>query len=100
MSGNKFRTALIAMAPDADPVQHRCAVETSIYRLTTVLVKNEDEAVKVCQDLVRKDGVQSFILCPGFTSKGVARVAEALVRRCPPMWPEGTPPATPSLARP
>jgi len=78
MSERKFRTALVAMAPDADPVRHRSVVETSIYSLTTVLVRNEDEAVTICKELVRKDGIQSFLLCPGFTNKGVARVADAV----------------------
>lgn len=77
MSENKFRTAFVAMAPNADPARHRSVVETPIYSLTTILVRNEDEAVDICRELVRKDGVRSFILCPGFTNRGVARVADA-----------------------
>jgi hypothetical protein len=34
--------------------------------------------VRVCRELVENDGVQSFLLCPGFTNKGVARVADAV----------------------
>jgi hypothetical protein len=78
MPENKFRAAMVAMTPDADPARHRSVVETPLYALTTILVKNEDEAVPVCKDLVRKDGVQSFLLCPGFTNKGVAKIAEAV----------------------
>jgi hypothetical protein len=78
MSGNKFRAAFMAMTPDADPHEHRNVIETPLYQLTSILVKDEDEAVETCKDLVRKDGVQSFILCPGFTNRGVARIADAV----------------------
>jgi hypothetical protein len=78
MSENRFRAAFMAMTPDADPNIHRNVIETPLYQLTSVLVKDEDEAVKTCEDLVRKHGVQSFILCPGFTNKGVARIADAV----------------------
>ena len=77
MSEDKFRSALIAMAPDAEPDKHRSVIRTSLYELTSIVVKNEDEAVRVCRDLVRQDGIQSFLLCPGFTNKGVARISEA-----------------------
>ncbi|MGD0818199.1 MAG: DUF6506 family protein [Methanomassiliicoccales archaeon] len=77
MAEKRFRTALIAMTTDADPAKHRSVIRTPLYELTSILVKNEDEAVKVCIELVQKDGVQSFLLCPGFTNKGVARVTEA-----------------------
>jgi hypothetical protein len=76
MSENKFRAAMVAMAPDADPAKNRSVVETPIHSLTTVLVRDEDEAVTICRDLVRLDGILSFIPCPGFTNAGVARVAE------------------------
>jgi len=32
----------------------------------------------VCQDLVQKQGVQSFILCPGFTHQAIAKIANAV----------------------
>ncbi len=81
MAGKKFKAAFIAMAPDADPALHRTVIETSIQQLTSVLVKDEDEGVRVCRDLVRKKGVQSFLLCPGFTNQGVGRIADAVGSR-------------------
>ena len=78
MTEKRFKAALVAMTPDADPTKHRNVIRTSLYELTSILVKNEDEAVKVCKELVQKDGVQSFLLCPGFTNKGVARIADAV----------------------
>lgn len=78
MAEKRFRAALIAITPDADPSKHRSVNKTPHYELTSILVKNEDDAVKVCIELVQKDGIQSFLLCPGFTNKGVARVSEAV----------------------
>lgn len=78
MHEKKFRATFMAMTPDADPHRHRNVIETPLYHLTSILVKDEDEAVNICKDLVRADGVQSFILCPGFTNKGVARIADAV----------------------
>ncbi len=64
------------MAPNADPLKHRSAIRTPLHGLTSILVKNEDEAVNVCVELVQKDGVRSFLLCPGFTNKGVSKVVK------------------------
>ena len=54
----KFKAAFIGRVPDADPAEHRCSVKTSLYELTSVLVKNDDEAVEVCKEL-RKEGVHA-----------------------------------------
>jgi len=78
MDEKRFRAALVAMTPDADPSKHRTVIKTPLYELTSILVKNEDEAIRICKELVQKYGVQSFLLCPGFTSTGVARVSEAV----------------------
>ncbi|MEM3551500.1 MAG: DUF6506 family protein [Candidatus Bathyarchaeia archaeon] len=74
----KFRAAFIAHVPDADPSKHRSVIETSLYKLTSVLVKDDDEAVNVCKKLALEEGVQAFILCPGFTHKAIARIMEAV----------------------
>lgn len=78
MAEKKFRAAFIAHVPDADPARDRSTLMTSLYELTTVLVRNDDEAVKVCGELARKNGIQSFILCPGFTHTSIARIVEAV----------------------
>ena len=77
-----FRAAFIAHVPDADPAKHRCVIRTSLYELTSVLVKDDDEAVEVCKELAQKEGVHAFILCPGFTHKSVARIGRSRWRRC------------------
>jgi hypothetical protein len=75
-----FKSGMIVTAPDADPKKHRASIKTPKYELTVVVVEhgNLDQAVEVCQELVRNEGVQSFILCPGFSHQGVARIASAL----------------------
>jgi hypothetical protein len=78
MAKNMFKAAFIAMVPDADPEKHCCVLRTSIYELTSVLVKDEDQAVSVSKDLAKEEGVRSFLLCPGFTNEGVAKVARAV----------------------
>jgi hypothetical protein len=78
MSERKFRAAFMAMTPDADPSMHRSVIKTPLYELTSILVQNEDEAVAISRELVLKDGIRSFILCPGFTNQGVARVSESV----------------------
>ena len=75
-----FKSAVIVTAPDADPKKHRASIKTPKYELTAVVVesRNLDQAVDVCQDLVQNEGVQSFILCPGFSHQAVAKIANAL----------------------
>ncbi len=78
MTDGKFIAAMVAMTPDADPARHRSVIDTSLYRLISILVRDEKQAAEVCTELVRGEGVQSFLLCPGFTNKGVGRIAEAV----------------------
>ncbi|MEM2889457.1 MAG: DUF6506 family protein [Candidatus Bathyarchaeia archaeon] len=74
----KFKTAFVVRVPDADPAKHRCVIETSLYELTSVLVKDDDEAVETCKELARKEGIHAFILCPSFTHKAIARIINAV----------------------
>ena len=72
-----FRVVFLAHTPDAEPEKHRCVIETSKYKLFVVLVKDQDQAVKMCKKLVKEEGIHSILLCPGFTYKDVAKIAEA-----------------------
>lgn len=78
MTEKRFKATFVAMTPDADSAKHRCTVRTPMYEQTIILVKNEEEAIRMCKELVEEDGIRSFILCPGFTSRGVARISEAV----------------------
>ncbi|UCH07538.1 MAG: hypothetical protein JSV55_00635 [Deltaproteobacteria bacterium] len=74
------KSAFFIMAPDGDPNRHRASVKTSKTEVITVVLEqmNFDQAVKVCQDLVQKEGVQVLFLCPGFTYQAVAQIAKAV----------------------
>ena len=75
-----FKSGIIVTAPDADPKNHRASITTPKFELTVVVVEqgNLDQAVEVCQELTRNKGVQSIILCPGFSHQGVAKIAKAV----------------------
>jgi len=73
-----FTEAFIALVPDADAKRDRTVLETDLYKLFVVLVPNEAGAAEVSRALVEDNGVQSIILCPGFTHGDVTRVADAV----------------------
>jgi hypothetical protein len=71
-----FKVCFIAHARDADPSKHRSVIETETYRLHSVVVRNQEEAVQITTRLVEEKGVQSILLCPGFTHQNVAEIQE------------------------
>ena len=42
-----------------------------------MIVKNQQEALDVCRDIVPGEKIDSILLCPGFTNADVATIAEA-----------------------
>ncbi len=72
-----FKALVLAHAPDADKEKHRNAIDTGMYQLFTVVVRNQAEAVEVCQDFVEKKSIDSVLLCPGFTHGDVAEIVQA-----------------------
>ena len=73
-----FKVVFLAHAPDAEPEKHRCVIETSKYKLFVLVVRGQDQAVEVCRKLVKEEGIHSILLCPGFTHRNVAEIAEAV----------------------
>jgi hypothetical protein len=73
-----FKAIFIAHAPDADYEKHKSIIDTGKYRLITVVVKNQDEAIKVAKSIYGKEKVDAIMLCPGFTHSNVAEIFEAL----------------------
>ena len=69
-----FRTAFIAHAPEADPEKNRCTIEMEKYRLEVRIVSNQEQALEVCRKLA-EEGLDSILLCPGFTHADVAEIA-------------------------
>jgi hypothetical protein len=76
-----FNAAFIAHVPDADPERDVALLETDYYRLFSVLVRDTDQAVTVCQRLVADEGVDSILLCPGNSHEDVSRISAAVGER-------------------
>jgi hypothetical protein len=74
---DKFRTAFIAHAPDADSSRDGCQIETGTAKLFARLVRSQAEALEVAKKLV-EEGVQSIVLCPGFSNLEVAEIQKAV----------------------
>ena len=72
-----FNALFIAHAPDGDKSIHRSKIETGMYKLLTVIVKSQAEALEVCQELVKAEAIDSILLCPGFTHRDIAEIATA-----------------------
>ena len=73
-----FKVVFLAHAPDAEPEKHRCVIETSKYKLFSVVVRDQVQVVEECKKLVKEEGIHSVLLCPGFTHRNVAEIAEAV----------------------
>ena len=73
-----FKTLFLAHAPDADYEKHHTVIDTGRYRLFTVVVKDQTEAVKVSKDYYINEKIEAIILCPGFTHTDVSGIFTAL----------------------
>lgn len=73
-----FKVLSLAHAPDADKEKHRSAIDTGMYRLFTVVVRNQAEAVEVRREFVEGEDIDSILLCPGFGHGSVAEIAQAV----------------------
>jgi pyruvate kinase len=76
-----FKSLFLAHVPDADMEKHRCVIETSLYKLFVIIVRNQQQAVSVAKNLLEEEGIQSILLCPGFTHADVAEIQEAVKDR-------------------
>ena len=70
-----FRVLFLAHAPDADGQRDRSVIDTGMYRLFSVVVKDQAEALEVCGAHVTRENVDAVVLCPGFTHNNVAEIA-------------------------
>ena len=75
-----FKVLFLAHSPDADKEKHRNLIDTGMYQLFSVVVKNQQEALEVCRDFVQNNKIDSILLCPGFTHNDVAEIFEAASR--------------------
>lgn len=74
-----FKVLFLAHAPDAEAEKHRCVVETpKYYKLFVVVVKDQEQAIEICKKAVKDEGIQSILLCPGFTHRDIAEISAAV----------------------
>lgn len=73
-----FRVLFLAHAPDTDPEKHRCVIETGKYKLYSLVVRDQSQAIEECKKLVADEGIHSIILCPGFAHRSVAEIVDAV----------------------
>jgi hypothetical protein len=73
-----FKAAFIAHAPDADPEKHKAVIETPKYKLFVAVVRDQGQAVEECRRLVEEEGIHAVMLCPGFTNRDIAGIAEVV----------------------
>jgi len=71
-----FKVLFLAHAPDADRTKHRSTIDTGMYQLFTVVVKDQAEAVEVSRKYAEMENIDSVILCPGFTHSNVAEIGK------------------------
>jgi len=72
-----FKTLFLAHAPDGDKDKHHAFIDTGKYQLDVVIVKNQAEALEVSTRLLREKGIESILLCPGFTHQDIADIVRA-----------------------
>jgi len=74
-----FKALFLAHAPDGEAEKYRCVIATPrYYKLFVVVVRDQEEAIQVCKKAVKEEGIQSILLCPGFTHRDVAEISEAV----------------------
>jgi len=73
-----FKVVFLAHAKDAEHEKDRSIVETPTYKLYSIVVKDQVQAVYECKKIVKEEGIHSVLLCPGFSDKNVAEITEAV----------------------
>jgi hypothetical protein len=73
-----FNVLFMAHSPDADPTLHRTQIDTGKFKLSTVVVRDQGQALEVVKAMASEHALDSILLCPGFTHKDVAEIFESL----------------------
>ena len=73
-----FKEAFLALVPNAEPEKHKYVIETPTYQLFVRVVQDQNQALQLCRNLVEEEKIHGIILCPGFTHKNVAEIAEVV----------------------
>ena len=76
-----FNVLFLAHSPDADPAVHRSQIDTGKFKLFSIVVKNQAQALEIVKTMTIEHSLDSILLCPGFTHVDVAEIFSALVNR-------------------
>jgi len=76
-----FNVLFMAHSPDADPGYHRSQIDTGKFKLFTIVVKDQAQALEVAKAMTAEHDLDSILLCPGFTHSDVAEIFEMLEGR-------------------
>jgi hypothetical protein len=71
------KAAFIVGVPDGDPTKQRSVLATDTIELTTVFVKNREQAIEVAKELADQ-GCKLIELCSSFGHSGAGKIAEAV----------------------
>lgn len=72
-----FNVLFMAHSPDAESNEHRSLIDTGKFRLWTVVVKDQSDALAVAKILHGEQRLDSILLCPGFPHEDVAEMVQA-----------------------
>jgi len=73
-----FKALFLAHAPDANYEKHNSIIDTGRYKLFTVVVKTQNEAIEVSKNIYKKEKIDAIMLCPGFTHNDVSEIFQVL----------------------
>lgn len=73
-----FKALFLAHAPDANKEKHRSIIDTGKYKLLSVVIKNQEEAIEECKNIYEKENIDAVLLCPGFKHQDVAEISQSL----------------------
>lgn len=72
-----FKVLFMAHSPDADANFHRSVIDTGKFKLWSVVVQDQAEALAVAKSMDAENQIDSILLCPGFTHRDVAEIFAA-----------------------
>lgn len=70
--------AYLILVPNVDPETDKSVILKENYKCITVLVNDEKEALAQAVQLVEKESIHAFVLCPGFSNIGIGKISEAV----------------------
>ncbi len=72
-----FNVLFMAHAPDADWHQHQSLIHTGQFKLVSIMVRDQVEALEAAKEAQEAHQIEFILLCPGFTHEDVAELRQA-----------------------